>query len=75
MTLRPAFRGTRPTRPQPDQVAGQRLEPEPASERRGQHHAGVRNRPFVIELDVQPVQSDRRLIVHHEHGGAHDAEG
>jgi hypothetical protein len=59
-------RGARPVAAQPHQIPCQRLEPQAARERRGQHHAGVRHDPLIVELDLHAVQSDGRVIVHHE---------
>src|SRR5680860_1157124 len=58
--------GTRLLAPQPHQLAGQRLESESLGERRDQRHAAVGNRPLVVKLDLQSVQSDRPVIVHHQ---------
>ena len=55
-----------PLTAQPHRIARKRLEPEPPGQRRDQHHAGVRNDPFIVELDLHAVQSDGRVIVHHE---------
>ena len=64
--LAPRVRGTRPIPAQPHQPPGQSLDPQPLGERRDQHHTRVRDRPLIIELDLQAVHSDRLVIMHHE---------
>jgi hypothetical protein len=44
----------------------QTLDPQPPSDRRGQHDPRVRDRPLIIEADLHTVQSDRPVILHHE---------
>ena len=58
--------GARPLATQRDQLPRKRLDTEAPGERRDQHHAGVRDDPLIIKRDLQPVQSDRLVIVHHE---------
>jgi hypothetical protein len=52
-------------RPRPlaeiDRLIDQRLQPEPTSEQRGQHHASVRDDPLIIKGDHESV----RRVVHH----------
>src|SRR3954451_25071274 len=48
------------------EIGSQRLKPQPPGQRRDQHHAGVRHNPLVVERDLHTVQSDGRVIVHHE---------
>jgi hypothetical protein len=64
--LAPGVGRARPTATQPHQLRRQRLDPKPRGDRRDRHHAGVTDRPLVIELDSHPVQSDRLVILHHE---------
>jgi hypothetical protein len=42
------------------------LDPQPPGKRRDKHDPGVGDSAFVIETDLHDVQSDRRVIVHHE---------
>jgi hypothetical protein len=58
----------RPVAPQPHQPGRQGLDSQPLGDRRDQHHPGVRDDPLIIELDLQAVQSDGRVTVHHEGG-------
>jgi hypothetical protein len=64
--LAPRVRGPGTITSQPHQPARERLDSEPPSDRRDQHHASVRDDPLIVELDLQAVQSDSRVIVHHE---------
>jgi hypothetical protein len=50
----------------PHQPLRQRLDPQPSDERRYEHHTGVTDRPLIVKTDLQTVQSDRPVIVHHE---------
>jgi hypothetical protein len=59
-------RSPRPIAPQPHQIPRERLHAETLGERRDEHHPGVRNDALIIKNDVDPVQSDRPVIVHHE---------
>lgn len=52
-----------------DQIAGQRLDPQALGERRDQRDPSVRNDPLVMESDLQRVQSDRLVILHHGGSG------
>jgi hypothetical protein len=61
-----------PPRPRParsarqaDRLVDQLLEPEPLRQRRRQQQPGVRDRPLVIELDLQPVQHYTLSSLHH----------
>ena len=65
ITLRPAFAAPA-LPPQADHTTGEILDPEPPRERRGEHDPSVRNRPLVIEINPQAVQSDSHVIMHHE---------
>ena len=59
-------RRPRPIRAQPDQTTSALLDPEPLSQGRDEHNPSVRNHSLVIENNVQAVQSDRLVIMHHE---------
>ena len=63
--LAPRVRCARPVPTQVHQSARQRLDPQPLGERRDQHHACVRDRSLIIELDPQTIQPDP-LIMHRE---------
>jgi hypothetical protein len=58
-------RRPRPVAPQPHQIACQRLDTEPLGERRDDHHASPRDRSLIVELDLQGIQSDQLVILHH----------
>lgn len=49
-----------------DGVIDQRLDPDPARERRRQHDPGVRDCPVVVETDRDTIQSDHTVNMHHE---------
>jgi hypothetical protein len=55
-----------PLRPQPHQPLRQRLDPQPRRHRRRQHQPRVRDHPLVIERDLDAVQSDRSIMLHHQ---------
>jgi hypothetical protein len=59
-------RGARPIAPQPHQPPRERLDSQALGKRGDQHHAGVRDDPLIVELNPQAVQSDGRVMVHHE---------
>ena len=62
--LAPCVRSPGTIAPQPHQIPRHRLDPEAPSERRDEHHASVRNDALIIKNDLDPVQSDRPVIVH-----------
>jgi hypothetical protein len=64
--LAPRVCRPRPVAPQPHQPLREQLDPKPPSQRRCQHHASVRNDSLVVEADLQAVQSDAPVNVHHE---------
>jgi len=64
--LAPRVGSTCPVAAQPHKLPSERLDTQPLRERRDQHHAGVRDRPLIIEHDLHAVRSDRLAILHHE---------
>ena len=56
----------RPIPTQPDQPLRERLHSQPPSQRRDQHHTGVRDDALIVEFDLHAVRSDRLVILHHE---------
>ena len=45
--------------------ANQTLNPQPAGERRHQRDPSIRNQPLITKNDLNAVQSDSRVIMHH----------
>lgn len=64
--LAPRVGRPRPIPAQPHHTTSEILDPEPPRERRDEHDPSIRNRPLVIEHDIQAVQSDSLVIMHHE---------
>jgi hypothetical protein len=63
--LRPGVGGCGPP-PQAHAPVHEALDPQPHRQRRHQHDPGIGDRPALIEANVDTVQSDRPVIVHHE---------
>ena len=63
--LAPRVRRPRPLAPQPHQPPSQTLDPQPLRKRGDQRNPRVRNNPLIVKDDLQAVQSDRLVIMHH----------
>jgi len=63
--LRARVRRARPVT-EVDAAVNQRLDPQTPRERGRQHDPGVGDRPLIIELNPDGVQSDRPVSMHHE---------
>src|ERR1700733_5722758 len=59
------IRSTRPITTKRHEPAHQLLDPESPRERRNERDPRVRNHPLIVKNDPHPVQSDRRVILHH----------
>jgi hypothetical protein len=59
------IRSTRPITTKRHEPAHQLLDPESPRERRNERDPRVRNHPLIVKDDPHPVQSDRRVILHH----------
>ena len=59
-------RRPRPVARQAHEPPHKPLDPQPSGERRHQRNPGVRDDPLVVEADLDAVESDQPVIVHHQ---------